>query len=105
MVDADAAKPHLAGVAQDIWSSPTRPVTGIIPPENTNCDITATTSRGMICSLDLAMAPRANPRLAQQSKVAATSTNSLKTGLAQRDKAPGIGQPFPIIAMMVTIAD
>ena len=81
MVDADAAKPHLAGVAQDIASSPTRPVTGIIPPENTNCDITATTSRGMICSLDLAMAQSADPSIAEATQVAATSTNSSKPGL------------------------
>ena len=32
IVDAVLANPHRAGVIHDIWSSPTRPVTGIMPP-------------------------------------------------------------------------
>src|SRR6201992_418356 len=80
-VDADAANPHRAGVAHDIWSSPIRPVTGIRPPENTSCDMTATTSSGMIWSLDLATADNANPSIAEATDVAATSTNSSRPGL------------------------
>src|ERR1700712_3400974 len=64
-VEADVAKPHRAGVNQDIWSSPMRPVTGIMPPENTSCDMTATTSRGMICSLVLARDDNTNPSIAE----------------------------------------
>src|SRR5258705_12897824 len=69
-VDADAAKPRLAGVIHDSWSSTMRPVTGIIPPENTSCDITATTSSGIICSFDLANADSARPTIAAATQVA-----------------------------------
>ncbi|COZ56209.1 Uncharacterised protein [Mycobacterium tuberculosis] len=68
-------------MTQDIWSRGTRPVTGIMPPENTSCDMTATTSRGMICSLDLAIADSANPSIAEATQVTATSTNSSRSGL------------------------
>src|SRR6516165_10276180 len=81
MVAADVAKPHLAGVSQDIWSRPVRPVTGIMPPENTSCDMTATTSSGMICSLDLAMDDNTNPSIAEATVVIAMSTNSSRLGL------------------------
>src|SRR5215471_16225930 len=70
-VEAEDAKPHLAGVAQDIWSSPMRSVTGIMPPENTSCDMTATTSRGMICSFDLAMDDSTSPSIAEATVVMA----------------------------------
>src|SRR5689334_13779461 len=80
-VEADDANPHLAGVAQDIWSSPRRSVTGIMPPENTSCDITATTSNGMICSFDLAIDDNTNPSIAEATVVIATSTNSSRFGM------------------------
>jgi len=64
-VDADAAKPQRAGVAPDSWSSTSRSVTGIMPPENTSRDMTDTTSIGMICSLDRASADSARPRMAE----------------------------------------
>src|ERR1700682_2451530 len=103
-VEADAAKPHLAGVAQDIWSSTRRPVTGIMPPENTSCDMIATTSRGMICSLDLATADNANPSIADATQAEAMSTNSSRLGLPSAT-APWVGAPLPTTTMAVTIAD
>src|ERR1700758_1489202 len=81
IVDADAAKPQRAGVNHDIWSSTMRPVTGIMPPENTSCDMIATTSSGMICSLDLAMDDNTKPSIAEATVVIATSTNSSISGL------------------------
>src|SRR3984957_4664013 len=104
MVEAEAANPHLAGVAQDIWSSPMRAVTGIMPPENTSCDMTATTSRGMIWSLDLATADSAKPSMAEATVVNATSTNSSRPGLPIA-AAPRVGPPLPSSAITVTIAD
>src|SRR5690349_25075660 len=103
-VEADAANPHRAGVAHDIWSRPMRAVTGIMPPENTSCDMTATTSNGMICSLDLATADRASPSMADATHVSATSANSSRPGLPNAT-APWVGAPFPSTAMMLTIAD
>ncbi len=46
----------------------------IMPPENTNWDMIAITSSGMICSLDLASADNARPTIAAHTVVAATST-------------------------------
>nr|VTP04372.1 hypothetical protein BIN_B_04429 [Mycobacterium kansasii] len=103
-MDAEAANPQRAGVAQDIWSRPARPVTGIMPPENTSCDITATTSSGMICSLDLAIADNASPSIAEATQVNATSANSSRPGLPNAT-APCVGPPLPISTMIVTIAD
>src|ERR1700694_919286 len=103
-VDADAAKPQRAGVAQDSWSSTSRPVTGIIPPENTSCDMIATTSSGMICSLDLATADSANPSIAEATQAEAMSTNSSRLGLPSAT-APWVGPPLPNTTMAVTIAD
>ena len=80
-VDAVEAKPQRAGVAQDSWSSPTRSVTGIMPPENTSWDITATTSSGMICSFDLASAESARPTIAAVTQVNATSAYNSRVGL------------------------
>src|SRR5262245_41103759 len=74
-VDAEEAKPHLAGVTHDIWSSTMRSVTGIMPPENTSWDMIATTSSGMICSCDLANADSASPTIAAATVVTAMSTN------------------------------
>jgi hypothetical protein len=48
VVDAVAAKPQRAGIAQDSWSRTGRLVTGIIPPQNTIDSITAITSIGRI---------------------------------------------------------
>src|SRR6267143_250973 len=73
IVDAVAANPQRAGVAQDIWSSTMRSVTGIMPPQNTSCDMIATTTSGMICSFDLASAESARPTVAAATQVAATS--------------------------------
>src|SRR5882757_7954805 len=75
-VDAVDANPQRAGVTQDIWSSPGRPVTGIMPPENTSCDMTATTSSGMIWSLVFANADSAKPTVAAQTVAAAMPMNS-----------------------------
>jgi hypothetical protein len=50
VVAAEAAKPHRAGIIQDNWSRTIRPVTGIIPPQNTMESITAITSIGRIWS-------------------------------------------------------
>ena len=41
VVDAVAAKPQRAGNVQESCSRPNRPVTGIIPPQNTMDSITA----------------------------------------------------------------
>ena len=107
-VDADAANPHRAGVTQDIWSSTIRPVTGIMPPENTSCDMIATTSSGMICSLDLASAESARPTIAAATQLAAMSTNSSRLRLpritAPLSTAPG-PHPLPNMVMAVTIPD
>jgi hypothetical protein len=56
VVDAVAAKPQRAGIAQDSWSRMGRPVTGIIPPQNTMDSITEITSMGKIWSCDRAVA-------------------------------------------------
>src|ERR1700760_2092144 len=98
-VEADDAKPHRAGVAHDIWSRPTRLVTGIMPPENTSCDMTATTSKGMICSLDLATADNAKPSIAEATHVDATSTNNSTAGFPNAT-APWVGAPLPSTVMM-----
>ena len=47
-VDAVAAKPQRAGRSQDIWSRGIRPVTGLIPPQNTLDSITEITHIGRI---------------------------------------------------------
>ena len=75
-----------------------------MPPENTSCDITATTNSGMICSFDLAMADSASPSIAEATHVNATSANSSRPGLP-RATAPWVGPPLPISTMTVTIAD
>jgi hypothetical protein len=46
--DAVAANPQRAGKTQDSWSRTHRPVTGIIPPQNTIDSITESTSMGRI---------------------------------------------------------
>src|ERR1700757_3625880 len=104
MVEADDANPHLAGVTHDIWSRPVRPVTGIMPPENTSCDMTATTSSGMICSLDFAMDDNTKPSIAEATVVMAMSTNSSRLGMPNAT-APWVGPPLPTIAIATTIAD
>src|SRR5690348_17641423 len=48
VVDEEAANPQRAGITQDSWSRPVRPVTGIIPPQNTIDSITEITSIGRI---------------------------------------------------------
>src|SRR5689334_4109899 len=107
MVDAVLAKPHRAGVTHGNWSSTMRPVTGIMPPWNTNCDMIAITSSGMICSLDLASAESANPVIAAATQQAATSTyNSRVRGgiTAPCSVAPG-PHFLPHTLMPTTIAD
>src|SRR4029077_125661 len=105
-VDADDANPHRAGVIHDSWSSTMRPVTGIIPPEKTTCDITATTSSGIICSFDLASADSARPTIAATTQVAAMSMYSSRVRFIA---APVVTAPgphfFPRTAMTTTIAD
>src|SRR6202023_3743577 len=85
IVDAVAANPHRAGVTQDIWSSTIRPVTGIMPPWNTNWDMIATTSSGMICSFDLASAESARPTIAAATQATATSMNTSPVGVGKID--------------------
>src|SRR5215475_14274218 len=107
IVDAVDAKPHRAGVIHDNWSSTTRPVTGIMPPWNTNCDMIAITSRGMICSFDLASADSARPVIAAPTQQAATSTynSSVRGGITAPDvTAPG-PHFLPHTLMPTTIAD
>ena len=103
-MDAEAAKPHRAGVSHDSWSSTSRSVTGIIPPENTSWLMIATTSSGMICSLDFASADSSRPRLAEATQVAAMVTNNSSDGFPNAT-APWVGAPLPQITMVVTIAD
>src|SRR3954471_20498473 len=103
-VEADVAKPHLAGVNQDIWSSPSRLVTGIKPPENTSCDMTATTSNGMICSLVFATDDNTNPSIAEATVVAAMSAYN-SSGALPSSTAPLVGPPLPISAITVTMPD
>src|ERR1700731_205391 len=93
IVDAVAANPQRAGVTQDIWSSTMRSVTGIMPPQNTSCDMIATTSSGMICSFDLASAESAKPTVAAATQATATSMNSSTVGLG--NIAPLVTDPLP----------
>src|SRR5260370_13016941 len=105
-VDADDANPHRAGVIHDSWSSTMRPVTGIIPPENTSCDITATTSSGIICSFDLASADSARPTIAATTQVAAMSLYSSTVRFIADPVVTAPGPHFfPRTAMTTTIAD
>src|SRR5579875_2090988 len=104
IVDADAAKPQRAGVSQDSWSSTARSVTGIIPLENTNWAMIATTSNGRIWSLDRASADRTSPIIADTTHVDATATNNSKLPFP-RSTAPWVGAPLPSTAMSVAIAD
>src|SRR4051812_24581663 len=107
MVDAVLANPHRAGVNHDNWSSPMRPVTGIMPPWNTSCDMIAITNSGMICSFDLANAESAKPVIAAATQQAATSTYSsrVRGGIT----APLVTAPgphfLPHTLMPTTIAD
>src|SRR6185437_16477060 len=107
IVDAVLANPHRAGVTHDNWSNPIRPVTGIMPPWNTSCDMIAITSNGMICSFDLASAESAKPVIAAATQQAATSTYSsrVRGGIT----APLVTAPgphfFPHTLMPTTIAD
>ena len=71
-MEAEAAKPHRAGIAHDSWSKTTRPVTGISPPQNTSETITDMTSIGRIWSCDLATADIAKPMTAETAAVAAS---------------------------------
>ena len=93
IVDAVLAKPQRAGVIHDNWSSTMRPVTGIMPPWNTSCDMIAITSSGMICSFDLASAESARPTIAAAMQQAAMSTNNsrLRLGIT----APLVTAPGP----------
>src|ERR1700712_3351334 len=107
-VDAVAAKPQRAGVTQDIWSSGARPVTGIRPPENTNCDMIATTSSGMICSLDLANADSARPTVAAHTVAAAIPMNNSMVAAVSdepRKRPPFLGVPTPMSVIAVTMLD
>src|SRR6478736_9719514 len=107
IVDAVEAKPQRAGVTQDIWSSTMRPVTGIMPPWNTSCDMIAITSSGMICSFDLASADSARPTIAAPTQHAATSTYNSRDRLgitAPLVTAPG-PQPFPQMLIATTMPD
>src|SRR5215218_6848816 len=107
MVDAVLANPHRAGVNHESWSSPTRPVTGIMPPWKTSCDMIAITSSGMICSLDLAKAESARPTIAAATQQADMSTNSsmLRLGIIEPlVTAPG-PHFLPQMLMAVTMLD
>lgn len=66
-----------------------------MPPENTSCDMTATTSSGMNCSFDLATADNASLSIAEATQVKATSANSFRPGLPNTT-APWVGPPLPI---------
>jgi len=59
----------------------TRPLTGIIPPASTSCDMIDTTSSGMICSLDWATADMSKPRMAEAINSAA---NGPRAALSKR---------------------
>src|SRR3954454_25182466 len=99
IVDAVEANPQRAGVTHDIWSSTMRPVTGIMPPWNTSCDMIAITSSGMICSLVLASSEVAKPTLDAPTQHAATSTYNSRDRLgitAPLVTAPA-PQPFPMM--------
>src|SRR5215203_1060876 len=105
MVDAVEANPQRAGVTHAIWSSTMRPVTGIMPPWNTSCDMIAITSSGMICSFDLAIDERAKPTIAAPTQHAATSTYNSRDRLgitAPLSTAPG-PQPLPQMLIATTI--
>src|SRR3954462_11635286 len=107
IVDAVEANPQRAGVTHDIWSRAIRPVTGIMPPWNTSCDMIAITSSGMICSFDLASADRARPTIAAPTQQAATSTYNSRDRLGITTPlatAPG-PHPFPNMLMATTTAD
>src|SRR5260370_32436942 len=105
-VDADDANPHRAGVIHDSWSSTIRPVTGIIPPENTSCAITVTTNSGIICSFDFARADSAKPTIAATTQVAATSVYSSRVRFIAAPLVTAPGPHFlPTMAMTTTIAD
>src|SRR6202166_1643963 len=103
-VEADAAKPHLAGVNQDSWSTRSRCATGIIPPQNTSCEMTNTTSIGMICSLDRASADSASPSTAPATEVPATFRNSPTLALPTTT-SPCVGPPLPYTTIATRIAD
>ena len=75
-----------------------------MPPENTNWLMIATTSSGMICSLDFASADSARPTMAAATVVAAMVTNSSRVALPST-VAPWVGPPLPMIVIAVTIAD
>src|SRR5215469_5110055 len=76
--DAPAANPQRPGVSQDSWLRPSRPVTGIMPPQSTSCDMIDTTNNGMICSLVCATADSIRPNIAEATQVAATVRKSEK---------------------------
>src|SRR5689334_8644902 len=107
IVDAVLANPQRAGVIHDNWSRPMRPVTGIMPPWNTNCDMIAITSSGMICSFDLASAESAKPVIAAATQHAATPTyNSRVRGGMTAPLVTAPGPHFlPHTLMPTTTAD
>src|SRR6185312_6453148 len=103
-VEADAAKPHRAGVNQDSWSSGTRCATGIMPPQNTSWEMTSTTSIGMIWSLERASADSARPSMAPVMLVPAIVRKSSTVGLPST-KSPWVGPPLPWTTIVTSIAD
>src|SRR5579875_490327 len=101
--EAPAANPQRPGVTQDSWLRPARPVTGIIPPQSTNCDMIDTTSSGMICSLVCASADSSRPSIAEATQVPATVTNSENVELP-KNGGLAVGAPLPNRTMKVAIA-
>ena len=91
-------------MTQDIWSSTARPVTGIMPPENTSCDMIATTSSGMICSLDFASADSARPTVAAQTQRGGHSDEQLE-GPVGDHRAALHGSRTPLLAVDVDDRD
>ena len=75
-----------------------------MPPENTSWLMIATTSSGMICSLDLASDDSSSPRLADATHVAAIVANNSSDGLPNAT-APCVGPPLPQTTMATMIAD
>ena len=70
-----------------------RPVTGIMPPENTSCDMIATTSNGMICSFDLASADSARPTIAAATVGRGHHDEEFDGRIAEGDRPLGRANP------------
>ena len=79
-----------------------RPVTGIMPPENTNWAITSTTSNGIVCSPDFTNAEPTSPNNAEVHAVSQIANTS--SGMPESVTTPWSGPGLPRLTAVVRIA-